>query len=90
MAEVTRSGTITRCSYELASSRPSRVSLDRVVRDHDLLFQEVLAQAPIAYTPIPVSEIQIPKMPGAGWRKFVPQGVKNCVRTWAERSQRSL
>ena len=67
-----------------------RFSLDRVVRDHDLLFQEVVAQEPIACTPIPVSEIQVPKMPGAGWRKFVPQGVKNYVRTWAERFQRSV
>ena len=67
-----------------------RFSLERVVRDHDLLFQEVLAKEPFAYTPIPVSEIQVPKMPGAGWRRFVPQGVKNYVRAWAERFQRSI
>jgi glycosyltransferase involved in cell wall biosynthesis len=67
-----------------------RFSLDRVVRDHDTLFQTVLGEAPIAYTPVPVSEIQMPGMSGSKWRRFVPQGVKNYVRTWAERFQRSV
>ncbi|MGO8814919.1 MAG: glycosyltransferase family 4 protein [Terriglobia bacterium] len=67
-----------------------RFSIDRVVREHDLVFQEVLDQDPIEYTPIPVSEIQLPKLPGAGWRKLLPQGVKNYVRTWAERFERSV
>lgn len=60
------------------------------MREHDLVFQEVLDQDPIEYTPIPVSEIQLPKLPGAGWRKLLPQGVKNYVRTWAERFERSV
>jgi glycosyltransferase involved in cell wall biosynthesis len=67
-----------------------RFSLDRVVRDHDLLFQEVLAQEPVVYTPIPVSEITIPRISRPGLRRFVPQGVKNYVRTWAERLHQSV
>jgi hypothetical protein len=67
-----------------------RFSLDRVVRDHDLVFQEALVQDPFEYTPIPVSEIRVPKLPGAAWRKLLPQGVKNYVRTWAERFERSV
>jgi glycosyltransferase involved in cell wall biosynthesis len=68
----------------------NRFSLDRVVRDHDALFEAVLAQGPVAYTPVPVSEIQVPNLSGAGWRRFVPQGVKDYARTWAERFQRSV
>lgn len=67
-----------------------RFSFERVVRDHDALFTAVLAQSPQAFTPIPASQIEVPKMPGAGWRRFVPQGVKNYVRTWAERFHRSV
>jgi len=67
-----------------------RFSLDRVVRDHDALFQDILTQEPIAYTPIPVSAIRAPNLSGPRWRQFVPQGVKNYVRTWAERFNRSV
>ncbi|MGA3323494.1 MAG: glycosyltransferase family 4 protein [Terriglobia bacterium] len=67
-----------------------RFSLERVVRDHDALFTAVLAQAPPAFAPIPISQIQVPNMHGAGWRRFVPQPVKNYVRTWAERFGRTV
>jgi hypothetical protein len=67
-----------------------RFTLERVVRDHENLLQTLLAQAPIAYTPIPVTAIQAPNLSGPKWRRFVPQRVKNYVRTWAERFHRSI
>ena len=62
-----------------------RFSLERVVKDHDVLLEALLAQEPLAYTPIPVSEIQLPKLSRPRWRRLVPQSVKNYVRTWTER-----
>lgn len=67
-----------------------RFTLERVLRDHDNLLRALLAQAPPAYTPIPVTAIRAPNLSGPKWRRFVPQGVKNYVRTWAERFHRSL
>lgn len=67
-----------------------RFTLERVVRDHDDLLQALLAQEPHAYTPIPVTAIQVPNLSAQKWRRFVPQGVKNYVRTWAERFHRSV
>jgi glycosyltransferase involved in cell wall biosynthesis len=67
-----------------------RFSVERVVKDHETLLETLLAQQPLAHTPIPVSEIQIPKLSAPRWRRFVPQGVKNYVRTWAERFHRSV
>jgi glycosyltransferase involved in cell wall biosynthesis len=67
-----------------------RFTLERVVRDHDNLLQTLLAQEPLAYTPIPVAAIRAPHLSGPKWRRFVPQGVKNYVRTWAERFHRSI
>jgi glycosyltransferase involved in cell wall biosynthesis len=67
-----------------------RFTLERVVRDHDYLLRALLAQAPMAYTPIPVTAIRAPNLSGPTWRRWVPQGVKNFVRTWAERFHRSI
>jgi hypothetical protein len=67
-----------------------RFTLERVVRDHDDLLQALLAQAPRAYTPIPVTAIQAPNLSAPKWRRFVPQRVKNYIRTWAERFHRSI
>jgi glycosyltransferase involved in cell wall biosynthesis len=67
-----------------------RFTLERVVRDHDDLLQALLAQEPLTYTPIPVTTIQAPQLAGPTWRRFVPQPVKNYVRTWAERFHRSV
>jgi glycosyltransferase involved in cell wall biosynthesis len=67
-----------------------RFSVERVVRDHEILLETLLAQEPLVQTPIPVSEIQIPKLSAPTWRRFVPQSVKNYVRTWAERFHRSV
>ena len=67
-----------------------RFTLERVVRDHDDLLQALLAQEPRAYTPIPVTAIQVPNLSPQKWRRFVPQGLKNYVRTWAERFHRSV
>jgi glycosyltransferase involved in cell wall biosynthesis len=77
-------------SAAAAETIRDRFSLDRVVRDHDVLFQSVLAQEPMRHTPIPMSEIRIPGISKAGWRQYVPQPVKNRVRTWAERFHRSV
>lgn len=67
-----------------------RFTVERVVRDHEDLLQALLAHEPPAYAPIPLSEIQLPKLSSPTWRRFVPQGVKNYVRTWAERFNRSV
>jgi glycosyltransferase involved in cell wall biosynthesis len=67
----------------------NRFSLERVVRDHDALFTAVMAQSPQAFTPIPVSQIEVPSLAGAGWRRFVPQPLKNYFRTWAQRFGRT-
>jgi hypothetical protein len=67
-----------------------RFTYERVVRDHDDLFQALLAQEPLAYTPIPATAIKAPKLSSPKWRRFVPQPVKNYVRTWAERFHRSV
>ena len=67
-----------------------RFTVERVVRDHDDLLQALLAQRPPVYTPIPLSEIRVPNLCAPTWRRFVPQGVKNYVRTWAERFHRSV
>jgi len=67
-----------------------RFTLERVVKDHDELLRAVLAQEPRPYNPIPVTAIQVPLLPGQRWRGLVPQGVKNYVRTWAERFHRSV
>jgi len=67
-----------------------RFTRERVVRDHDDLFQALLAQEPLAYTPIPATAIKAPNLSGPKWRRFVPQPVKNYVRTWAERFHRSV
>jgi len=67
-----------------------RFTLERVVRDHDDLLQALLGQEPLAYTPTPLSAIKVPNLSGQRWRRFVPQGVKNYVRTWAERFHRSI
>ena len=68
----------------------SRFTVERVVRDHDDLLQGLLAQEPSAYTPIPLSEIRVPKLSAPTWRRFLPQPVKNYVRTWMERFHRSV
>jgi glycosyltransferase involved in cell wall biosynthesis len=62
-----------------------RFTVERVVKDHDDLLKALLAEEPAARTPIPVSAIQAPKILGSGWRRWVPQRVKNYLRTWAER-----
>jgi len=67
-----------------------RFTLDRVVKDHDELLRAVLAQEPRRYNPIPVTAIQTPDLPVQQWRRYVPQSVKNYVRTWAERFHRSV
>jgi glycosyltransferase involved in cell wall biosynthesis len=67
-----------------------RFTLERVVRDHDELLQALLVQEPLAYTPIPVTAIRSPNLADPKWRRLVPQGVKNYVRTWAERFHRSV
>lgn len=67
-----------------------RFTVARVVRDHDELLQTLLAQKPPAYKPIPLSQIRAPELPVPKWRRWVPQELKNCVRTWAERFQRSV
>jgi glycogen synthase len=77
-------------SSAAANAVHNRFTLERVVRDHDNLLRHLLAQEPLAYTPILVAAIQAPNMAGPKWRKFVPQGVKNYVRTWAERFHRSV
>lgn len=68
----------------------SRFTVERVVRDHDDLLQGLLAQEPSAYTPIPLLEIRVPKLSAPTWRRFLPQPVKNYVRTWMERFHRSV
>ncbi len=67
-----------------------RFSLDRVVRDHDALFARLLAQPPLDYRPVPLPALRVPRLSGAGWRRWVPRGVKDSVRTWAERFQRTV
>ena len=67
-----------------------RFTLVRVVRDHDELLRALLAQEPLACTPIPVTAIKAPDLSGPRWRRFVPQPVKNYVRTWAECFHRSV
>jgi glycosyltransferase involved in cell wall biosynthesis len=62
-----------------------RFTVERAVRDHEAMLGAVLAQEPSALAPMPVSEIQAPKILGSGWRRWVPQPVKNYLRTWAER-----
>jgi glycosyltransferase involved in cell wall biosynthesis len=67
-----------------------RFTVDRVVRHHDDLLTSLLAQEPSDYMPIPLSAIREPNLSRPSWRRFVPQGVKNYVRTWAERFERSV
>ena len=67
-----------------------RFTVERVVKDHDRLLQSLLAQEPIPYAPILLSEIRAPQLSGPTWHRYVPQGVKDYVRTWAERFQWSI
>lgn len=67
-----------------------RFTLERVVKDHEALLEELLKEPPPAFTPIPVSEIQLARLPQPRWRRWVPQRVKNLVRTWAERFNRTV
>jgi hypothetical protein len=62
-----------------------RFTVERVVKDHDDLLTALLAEEPVAGTPIAVSATQVPNVSGPKWYWFVPQGVKNRVRTWVER-----
>jgi hypothetical protein len=67
-----------------------RFTIEADLKDHEVLLQTVLAEEPPHCTPIPVTAIQAPNLTGPKWRRFVPQGVKNYVRTWAERLHRSI
>jgi glycosyltransferase involved in cell wall biosynthesis len=60
------------------------------IRDHEALFTAMLAEEPIAYPQIPVTAIKDPNLSGPTWRRWVPQGVKNYMRTWAERLHWSI
>jgi glycosyltransferase involved in cell wall biosynthesis len=78
------------CSAAAVQTIRDRFTLERVVRDTDDLLQSVLAAEPVAYTPIPVTAIQVPRFSNPMWRRILPQGVKNYLRTWAERFQRTV
>jgi hypothetical protein len=68
----------------------NKFTMERVVRDHDELLQSLLAQPSPPHTPVPLSEIRMPQLSKPTWRRFVPQGAKNLVRSWAERFERSV
>jgi glycosyltransferase involved in cell wall biosynthesis len=67
-----------------------RFTVERVISAHDDLLKAVLAERSSLWRPIPASEIQTPKLSAPNWRRFVPQPVKNCLRTWAERFHRPV
>ena len=81
---------LARLSTAASQTIRDRFSLDRAVRDHDVLFQSVMAEAPAACSPIQPSEIVVPRLSRTGWRQHVPQGMKNYVRNWAERFRWSV
>ncbi len=67
-----------------------RFTLERVVKDHDALLEALLVEPPPAFTPVPVSAIQLARLPQARWRRWMPRRMKNLVRTWAERFHRTV
>jgi glycosyltransferase involved in cell wall biosynthesis len=81
---------VARLSAAATRTIRDRFSLKRVVRDHDTLFGSVMDEPPMVCSPTAPSEIGLPELAGAGWRQYVPQGVKNYVRNWAERFRLSI
>lgn len=65
-------------------------SVERVLQDHEDILSSLLAQEPPARTPIPITAIREPEFSAPSWRRYLPQGVKNYLRAWAERFQRSV
>lgn len=77
-------------SVEASRVVQERFTLERVVKDHDAMLADVLAEPLPAFTPIPVSEIRLAELPQSRWRRWMPRGLKNLARTWAERFHRTV
>jgi glycosyltransferase involved in cell wall biosynthesis len=65
-------------------------TIEHDVQDYVDLFGRLMNAPPVAYASKPVSAIEVPKLAQSTWRRIVPQGVKNQVRTWAERLHRRI
>ena len=59
-----------------------RFSLERMGRDYERLFREVLAEPAPRVAPRPWSEFRLEPAYRAGWRRWVPRTVKNTLRRY--------
>jgi glycosyltransferase involved in cell wall biosynthesis len=58
----------------------ARFSLERMGRDYDRLFRDVLAERPPDAPPRPWSEFRLEPAFRRGWRRWVPRAVKDALR----------
>ncbi len=59
-----------------------RFSLERMGRDYDRVFREVLAEPLPSVAPRPWSQFRIDPAYKPGWSRWVPKGVKNTIRRY--------
>lgn len=67
-----------------------RFSATQAVSAYGALFEKLLSLAPSQYQPIPLDSIKAPRVFEKGWRRVLPQPLKNYARTWAERLHLSV
>jgi len=62
-----------------------KFDIERMADEYDQLFTEVLQCSPPAWTPRPLEQVPYPRELLPGWRAYIPQPIKNLVRTAANR-----
>lgn len=65
-------------------------TLESDVQDYVRLFTTVMTRPPEDFTPIPVSEVQVPRIISRSWSRFVPSSVKGFIRERVERLNRTV
>jgi glycosyltransferase involved in cell wall biosynthesis len=68
----------------------ARFTASRMVESYDRALTNLLSSPPLNLSPVALCAIQVPRSICPTWRTSVPQPIKNLVRTWAARFQKSI
>ncbi len=63
----------------------SRFSLDRMAEHYARLFRDAVAEPDARPAPLPLSEFALHPRLRPTWRRWIPEGMKKSLRTWAAR-----
>jgi len=63
----------------------SRFSLSRLAEKYAALFQTVMTEPDVRSSPRPLMDFVLNPRLGPTWRRWIPEGVKKRLRTWAAR-----